>query len=102
MGLDLNRRTWSPKDEATTDEKRKASLYVAAVARDAADCTTLLAALGLLPRHHPAVMDLSDHGMKGYRLGCRCHACRRAKRSRDSAQRRAARRNQNTTTEGDQ
>jgi hypothetical protein len=86
MGLDLNRRTWSVKEQATSSEQRVASLYVASVAADAADATHLLAALGLLPRHHPAVMRADEHGMRGYRIGCRCKTCRKAKRARDTAQ----------------
>lgn len=35
MGLDLNRQTWSPHDNASIDEKQTASLYVASVAADA-------------------------------------------------------------------
>jgi hypothetical protein len=87
MGLDLNRQTWSPHDKATVDEKQTASLYVTSVAEDAADATLLLAMLGLLPRHHPAVMGSDEHGMRGYRFGCRCHTCRKAKRTRDAVQR---------------
>ncbi|MFF3511579.1 hypothetical protein [Streptomyces sp. NPDC002573] len=83
--------TWAPHDTATTDEQRKASLFVASVARDVADATHLLNILGLLPKYHPAVMDPEDHGMKGYRLGCRCQVCRRAKRNDASRKRAAAR-----------
>lgn len=39
----------------------------------------LLAALGLLPRAHPAVLRADEHGMRGWRFGCRCPKCRKAK-----------------------
>ncbi|MEV4227303.1 hypothetical protein AB0J81_09365 [Streptomyces bobili] len=87
MGLDLNRQTWSPHDNASVDEKRSASLYVASVAADTEDATQLLAMLGLLPRHHPAIMRADEHGMRGYRLGCRCRECRKAKAKQDNRRR---------------
>jgi hypothetical protein len=87
MGLDLNRQTWSPHDNATVDEKQTAALYVTSVADDAEDAAQLLAMLGLLPRHHPAVMRADEHGMRGYRFGCRCRQCRKAKSKQDTAQR---------------
>lgn len=87
MGLDLNRQTWSPHDQATVDEKQAASLYVASVAVDTADATQLLAMLGLLPRHHPAIMRADEHGMRGYRIGCRCRLCRKAKAKEDNRRR---------------
>lgn len=87
MGLDLNRQTWSPHDQATVDEKQAASLYVASVAVDTADATRLLAMLGLLPRHHPAIMRANEHGMRGYRIGCRCRLCRKAKSKHDNRRR---------------
>ncbi|WP_033307386.1 hypothetical protein RFN58_07125 [Streptomyces iakyrus] len=105
MGKDLNRRTWGPADEATPNEQRRASLYVAAMAGDAADCRQLLDVLGLLPKHLTV-----QHGMRGYRAGCRCKACRKANTERNRRQRTAqprvylteaewqARRDQHTTT----
>lgn len=90
MGLDLNRQTWSPHDTASVDERQAASRYVASVSTDAEDATRLLAMLGLLPRHHPAVMRPDEHGMRGYRLGCKCPTCRKAKRARDTVQRKRA------------
>jgi hypothetical protein len=90
MGLDLNRQTWSPHDTATVNEKQGAARYVASIATSAEDATHLLAVLGLLPRHHPAVMRPDEHGMPGYRLGCRCKTCRKAKRMRDIAQKKRA------------
>ena len=87
MGLDLNRQTWSPHDQATVDEKKQASLYVASVAADTEDATRLLAMLGLLPRHHPAIMRADEHGMRGYRFGCRCRDCRKAKAKQDNRRR---------------
>lgn len=98
MGLDLNRQTWSPHDAATVDEKKQASLYVASVAADADDATQLLAMLGLLPRHHPAIMRPDEHGMRGYRIGCRCRECRKAKSKQDNRRRTGAPAN---TTTGD-
>lgn len=83
MGLDFSRRTWQPADVATRDERRMASLYVASIATDKNDALQLLAALGLLPPH----LTVTDHGMSGYRVGCRCPVCRKANRSRNSAQR---------------
>lgn len=63
----------------SADIRRAASLYVASIARDKADATQLLAALGLLPRAHPAVLRADEHGMRGWRFGCRCPKCRKAK-----------------------
>lgn len=96
MGLDLNRQTWSPHDQATVDEKKQASLYVASIAADNEDATRLLAMLGLLPRHHPAIMRADEHGMRGYRIGCRCRDCRKAKAKQDNRRRTGA-----PTTTGD-
>ncbi|MGW5616216.1 hypothetical protein [Streptomyces sp. NPDC003877] len=79
----LNRRTWGPADEATTDEKHKASLYVASIAHDKADATHLLGALGLLPKRLTV-----QHGMPGYRAGCRCTTCRKANTTRLNRQNR--------------
>ncbi|MBC2903195.1 hypothetical protein [Streptomyces cupreus] len=77
MSLDLNRQTWGIHDHATPDEKQRATLYVASQARDAADCRQLLDVLGLLPKHVVA-----EHGMRGYRQGCRCPLCRKANTER--------------------
>lgn len=63
----------------SADTRHAAALYVASIARDKEDATELLAALGLLPRAHPAVLRPSDHGMRGWRFGCRCSKCRKAK-----------------------
>lgn len=63
----------------SSDIRRTAALYVASVARDKADAAELLAALGLLPRAHPAVLRADEHGMRGWRFGCRCTVCRKAK-----------------------
>ncbi|CAM5621157.1 putative protein OS=Streptomyces aurantiogriseus OX=66870 GN=GCM10010251_92240 PE=4 SV=1 [Streptomyces aurantiogriseus] len=87
-----------PKDEATRDEKRAAALYIASIATDVEDATHhLLAVLDLLPRTHPAVMRPTDHGALGYRLGCRCRLCRKAKAQAD-----AKRRRKTTTPRGNQ
>lgn len=98
MGLDLNRQTWSPHDNASIDEKQAASLYVASIAADKEDATWLLAMLGLLPRHHPAIMRADEHGMRGYRIGCRCRDCRKAKAKQDNRRQTGAPTN---TTTGD-
>lgn len=90
MGLDLNRQTWSPHDQATVDEKQAATRYVASIAVDTEDATQLLAILGLLPRHHPAIMRADEHGMRGYRFGCRCRLCRKAKSKQDNRRRRTS------------
>lgn len=63
----------------TADIRRRAALHVASKAVDKADATQLLAALGLLPKGHPATLRPQDHGMRGWRLGCRCTVCRKAK-----------------------
>ncbi|MDX2513894.1 hypothetical protein PV355_01765 [Streptomyces stelliscabiei] len=63
----------------TADIRRRAALHVASKAVDKADATQLLAALGLLPRAHPAVLRADEHGMRGWRFGCRCTKCRKAK-----------------------
>ena len=84
------RGTWGPLTVGTPEECRKASLYVASVARDKADATELLAILGLLPARHPARIRPGDHGLIGYRLGCRCTPCRKANTNRLQRQRAAA------------
>lgn len=86
MTLDLSRRTWQPADAATRDERRRASLYVASIATSKDDATQLLAVLGLLP----ARLTVTDHGMAGYRAGCRCAVCRKANALRTQRQRKAA------------
>lgn len=67
----------------TADTRRAAALHVASKAVDKADATQLLAALGLLPKGHPATLRPQDHGMRGWRLGCRCVICRKAKSDLD-------------------
>lgn len=91
MAGDLNRRTWSPQDVGTRDERRKASLYVASVATSKDDGVDLLSALGLLPAGHPALFAHVQHGMPGYRAGCRCERCRKANTNRNQQQRRKER-----------
>ncbi|MDX2763362.1 hypothetical protein PV729_45510 [Streptomyces europaeiscabiei] len=63
----------------TAETRRAAALHVASKAVDKADATQLLAALGLLPKGHPATLRPQDHGMRGWRFGCRCPKCRKAK-----------------------
>lgn len=70
-------------------ERRKAARYIAAHATNAADCTELLAMLALLPTSHPAMHRPDDHGRNGYKQGCRCVVCRKAKAKQDR-ERRAA------------
>jgi hypothetical protein len=84
MSLDLNRQTWGVHDSATADEKEKATRYVASVADDADDCRQLLDLLGLLPKRLTVV----EHGMPGYRAGCKCPVCMEANRIRNQEQRR--------------
>lgn len=84
MSLELNSRTWGPHDEATPAEKTAATRYVASVATSAADCRHLLDVLGLLPKQR-----ITEHGMTGYRQGCRCVACKRANTARNQRQRAA-------------
>jgi hypothetical protein len=90
MAEDLTRGTWGPLSLATPEECRKASRYVASQARDKQDATELLAILGLLPARHPAMIRPDDHGLIGYRLGCRCKPCRKANSNRLDRQRAAA------------
>ncbi|NUS57905.1 MAG: hypothetical protein HOV66_24085 [Streptomycetaceae bacterium] len=71
------------------EERRKAARYIASKAAGKDDCTQLLAMLGLLPAHHPAAMSPSDHGRRGYRIGCRCRLCRKARAQQDREQRAA-------------
>lgn len=84
MSSDLSRRTWGPHDHATADEQIKASRYVASIAHDKTDCSHLLDVLGLLP-----ALAVVEHGMPGYRAGCRCQTCRRANANRNRRQRAA-------------
>ncbi|MFJ8785008.1 hypothetical protein [Streptomyces sp. NPDC102476] len=84
MTLDLNSRTWGPQDEATPAEKTAATRYVASIATSPADCRHLLDVLGLLPRRR-----ITEHGMTGYRQGCRCALCKRANTARNRRQRAA-------------
>jgi hypothetical protein len=94
MSLDLNRQTWGVHDSAAPEEKEAAARYVASVAEDAADCRELLDALGLLPKHLTVV----EHGMPGYRAGCKCPVCMEANRIRNQEQRAVAAAPTNTTT----
>jgi hypothetical protein len=89
MGGDFTGRTWGHLNSGTRDDCEKAARYVASVAHDTADCTQLLAALGLLPARHPAALRDEDHGLIGYRRGCRCKRCVKANRARLDRQRSA-------------
>jgi hypothetical protein len=99
MDRDLGRLTCSTTDEASPDEKRAAALYVASVAHDKDDATHLLAVLGLLPKRLTV-----EHGLPGYKAGCRCKTCRKANSNRINRQRRATSTDCpiNTTTRGTQ
>jgi hypothetical protein len=79
---DLSRRTWGINEQATPEEQRRATRYVASVADSPADCRRLLDALGLLPARMTAT-----HGLPGYRAGCRCDRCVAANRRRLQRQR---------------
>jgi hypothetical protein len=92
--LDLNRQTWATHDHATPDEKHRAARYVASQADDAADCRQLLDALGLLPKRL-----VVEHGMPGYRAGCRCPVCRKANSERLHRQRKRTSPPTTTTTD---
>ena len=78
MGTELTGHTWTHLGGATRTERDKAARYVASVALDKDDCTDLLAKLGLLPSGHPATLRPQDHGLPGYRKGCRCKRCRKS------------------------
>lgn len=86
MGKDFTADQIGPIDIPHAVRER-AARYIAANATDAADCTRLLAMVGLLPAGHPASLLPSDHGMRGYRLGCRCKTCRKANGNRLARQR---------------
>jgi hypothetical protein len=74
--------------------RHRAALYVATKAISKTDRTQLLAMLGLLPAHHPAMLRPQDHGLRGYQLGCRCKRCVKGNRNR-LARQRAARKGAN-------
>jgi hypothetical protein len=78
MAAELSGHTWTHLGSATREECEKARKYVASKATGVEDCTDLLAKLGLLPAGHPATLRPQDHGLPGYRKGCRCKRCRKA------------------------
>lgn len=80
----------------TPEEQRKAALAVADRATDAADCALLLDALGLTAKT-TRLVDI-EHGIRGYRKGCKCPTCTAANRNRNRKQRRALKQ---ATTTGD-
>ncbi|WP_030344870.1 hypothetical protein [Streptomyces sp. NRRL S-1022] len=86
MSKDFTASQLGPVDIPSA-EQRKAQLYVAAEATDKADCTRLLAMLGLLPSSHPDAHPPAEHGLLGYRRGCRCKRCRAANAGRRARQR---------------
>lgn len=88
MSKDFTANQIGPIDIPST-ERRKAQLYVAAKGTDKTDRTQLLAMLGLLPSSHPGAHRPADHGLRGYRLGCRCKECRKANAARCARQRTA-------------
>jgi hypothetical protein len=81
MSGDLESRTWGRHVTATAEEKTAATRFVASKAVDADDCRLLLDVLGLLPKA------VTEHGMAGYRQGCRCRLCKRANAARTRRQR---------------
>lgn len=89
MGKDFTADQIGPIDIPKA-QRDMAARYVAAHASSVADCTELLAMLALLPAGHPATIRPEDHGLPGYRLGCRCKQCRKANANR-SVRERAAR-----------
>jgi hypothetical protein len=96
MGADFTGHTWTHLDTASRAESDRAARYVTGMAaRDKADATHLLAVLGLLPAGHPATLRPSDHGMRGYKVGCRCERCVKWNRNRLDRQKKAARKGAN-------
>lgn len=69
------------------EELRKAALAVADRAIDAADCALLLNVLGLTGTS-TRLVDI-EHGLRGYRKGCKCPTCTAANRNRNRKQRSA-------------
>jgi hypothetical protein len=90
MPGDFTGRTWGHLDTATRSEQEKAARFIASKADGVGEATELLAMLGLLPPGHPATIRSVDHGMPGYKQGCRCTQCTRANRQRLARQRRTA------------
>ena len=70
----------------SAEERRRASLYAVLQGGNVAERRELLDALGLLPARLRA-----EHGMPGYRAGCKCKTCRRANANRNRRQRAAHR-----------
>lgn len=93
MSGELESRTWGRHVTATDAEKTAATLFVASRAVNADDCRLLLDALGLAPK------TVTEHGMPGYRQGCRCRLCKRANAARTRRQR-AVTKTATTTTSG--
>lgn len=83
-GVDLPRFDSLTVGDNTPAERRKAAVAVADRARDAAECRELLVVLGLV-----VVAEVREHGMPGYRAGCRCKRCRHANAERNRRQRAA-------------
>lgn len=85
MSRSLNGQTWTVHDQASADEQRKAALYTVLQGRTVAERRQLLDILGLLPKRL-----ITEHGMRGYRQGCRCPDCRKANTERTYRQKRAS------------
>ena len=64
-------------------EQRRAAITTAAHSHNTTDCRHLLTILGLLPDSRT----VAEHGMPGYRAGCRCTVCRKANAKRCRRQR---------------
>jgi len=88
MGNDaLMQSAYTQAATNSPEELRRAALAVADRATDAADCALLLDALGLTGKT-TRLIDI-EHGMRGYRKGCKCPTCTAANRNRNREQRSA-------------
>ncbi|NUS83716.1 MAG: hypothetical protein HOY75_13460 [Streptomyces sp.] len=99
MGSDgITQSAYTQAGTNTVEEQQRAAVTVAARATSPADCTELLAMLGLLtvparPRKQGRPTKDHPHGTDGrYAKGCRCDQCRAAntRRIREQRERRKA------------